>query len=387
MSHLTASDLLARARASVREVSPEALREELASPTPPRLVDVREAEEFSAGCIPGAHPLPRGFLELRAEAELRRDERLVVYCAGGVRSALAATTLQQLGYPDVRSLAGGFNRWTDSGGAVSRPKVLSSAQRERYRRHLALPEVGEAGQARLSAGSVLLLGAGGLGSPAALYLAAAGVGRLGIVDSDVVELSNLQRQVLHTEARAGMPKAESARATLSALNPQVLVEPHALRLDASNVDALVARYDVVLDGGDNFATRYLLNDACVRARKPLVHGSVFRFEGQVTTFLPGTGPCYRCLFPAPPPPELAPSCAEAGVLGVLPGVMGLLQATEALKLLLGVGDTLSGRLLTWDALSATFRTLRVAQAKDCPACTGRPPPEIPLDAACAAARR
>ncbi|MBM4380528.1 MAG: molybdopterin-synthase adenylyltransferase MoeB, partial [Deltaproteobacteria bacterium] len=362
MSSPTASDLLARARAAVREVSPEALRDELASPAPPRLVDVREGEEFAAGCIPGAHSLPRGYLELRAEGELRRDERLVLYCAGGVRSALAAATLQQLGFEDVRSLAGGFNRWTDGGGAVARPRALSAAQRERYRRHLALPEVGEAGQARLAQGSALLLGAGGLGSPAALYLAAAGVGRLGVVDSDVVELSNLQRQVLHTEARAGMPKAQSARLALEALNPHVAVEPHVLRLDASNVDGLVARYDVVLDGGDNFATRYLLSDACVRARKPLVHGSVYRFEGQVTTFLPDTGPCYRCLFPAPPPPELAPSCAEAGVLGVLPGVMGLLQATEALKLLLGAGEPLAGRLLTWDALSATFRTLKVARA-------------------------
>jgi molybdopterin/thiamine biosynthesis adenylyltransferase/rhodanese-related sulfurtransferase len=383
MSHPTASELLARARAAVREVAPEALRAELASPTPPRLVDVREGEEFSAGCIPGAHPLPRAYLELRAESELRRDEPLVLYCAGGTRSALAAATLQQLGYADVRSLAGGFNRWTDGGGAVSRPRVLSAVQKERYRRHLALPEVGEAGQARLGAGSVLLLGAGGLGSPAALYLAAAGVGRLGIVDSDVVELSNLQRQVLHTEARTGMPKAESARAALSALNPHVVVEPHVLRLDASNVDALVARYDVVLDGGDNFATRYLLSDACVRARKPLVHGSVYRFEGQVTTFLPGDGPCYRCLFPAPPPPELAPSCAEAGVLGVLPGVMGLLQATEALKLLLGAGAPLSGRLLTWDALAATFRTLKVARAPDCPACNGQPVPAGPDAPACA----
>ncbi|MEN9797075.1 MAG: hypothetical protein RL653_771 [Pseudomonadota bacterium] len=382
----TSSDLLARARAAVREVTASALRGELTSPTPPRLVDVREGEEFSAGCLPGAHSLPRGFLELRAEAELRRDERLVVYCAGGVRSMLAAHTLQQLGYSDVRSLAGGYNRWTDEGGPVERPRVLSAAQRERYRRHLSLPEVGEAGQAKLAAGSVLLLGAGGLGSPAALYLAAAGVGRLGVVDSDVVELSNLQRQVIHTEARAGMSKAESARHALNALNPHVVVEPHRVRLEASNVDGLVRGYDLVLDGGDNFATRYLLSDACRRHRKPLVHGSVFRFEGQVTTFLPD-GPCYRCLYPAPPPPELSPSCAEAGVLGVLPGVVGLLQATEALKLLLGTGEPLSGRLLLYDALSTAFRTLRVGRAEGCPGCAGTGAGPVPEAPACAVAGR
>jgi molybdopterin/thiamine biosynthesis adenylyltransferase len=246
--------------------------------------------------------------------------------------------------------------------------------------------VGEAGQAKLAAGSVLLLGAGGLGSPAALYLAAAGVGRLGVVDSDVVELSNLQRQVLHTEARAGMSKAESARLSLNALNPHVAVEPHSLRLDSANVDALVARYDVVLDGGDNFATRYLLSDACRRHRKPLVHGSVFRFEGQITTFLPD-GPCYRCLYPAPPPPELSPSCAEAGVLGVLPGVVGLLQATEALKLLLGTGEPLAGRLLLYDALSTSFRTLRMGRAEGCPGCTGGAPVPVVAAPACAVGGR
>ena len=298
-----------------------------------------------------------------------------MYCAGGTRSALAARTLAELGYAHVASLAGGFTRWTDAGLPTETPRAgLDAAQRERYRRHLTLPEVGEEGQARLLASRVLLLGAGGLGSPAALYLAAAGVGTLGVVDADVVDLSNLQRQVLHTTARRGEPKVQSARAAIEALNPDVKVVPFRERFTSDNALRILTgadgapAWDVVLDGGDNFPTRYLLNDACVLTGIPSVHGSVYRFEGQVTTFVPREGPCYRCLYPAPPPPELAPSCAEAGVLGVLPGLVGLLQATEALKLLLGKGRALTGRLLQVDLLTTRFQELKLRRDPACPVC-------------------
>jgi sulfur-carrier protein adenylyltransferase/sulfurtransferase len=364
----TFRDLLSQARASIRELSVEELQRALADGAPVRLIDVRESEEYAAGRLPGALSLPRGFLELRIEEKAGRDEELVLYCAGGTRSALAARTLQDMGYTRVRSLAGGYGRWSDRGLPVEKPRVLSAAQRERYRRHLSLPEVGEEGQAKLLAARVLLLGAGGLGSPAALYLAAAGVGTLGIVDMDVVDLSNLQRQVLHTTERAGQPKTASAKAALEALNPDVRVLPFQTRLTSQNVLSILEGFDLVLDGGDNFPTRYLLNDACVLQGKPNVHGSVFRFEGQVTTFVPGQGPCYRCLYPAPPPPELAPSCAEAGVLGVMPGLVGMLQANEALKLILGVGEPLVGRLLTVDALATQFHTLRLRRDPACPTC-------------------
>jgi molybdopterin/thiamine biosynthesis adenylyltransferase/rhodanese-related sulfurtransferase len=329
---------------------------------------VREADESAEGSIPGAVLVPRGLLEQRVEALVPREGRLVVYCQAGNRSALAARTLVELGYTHVQSLAGGFGRWSDAGFASQRPEGLRAEQKARYRRHLTLPEVGEAGQSKLLAGRVLILGAGGLGSPAALYLAAAGVGTLGIVDGDVVDKSNLQRQVLHTLERTGQPKTESARQALAALNPDVEVVGFQERLTASNVERILQGFDVVLDGGDNFPTRYLLNDACVLLGKPLVHGSVFRFEGQVTTILPGQGPCYRCLYPMPPPAELSPSCAEAGVLGVLPGIIGLLQATEALKLLLGVGAPLVGRLLTYDALAGRFTELQLRRDPRCTAC-------------------
>ncbi|HET9452164.1 MAG TPA: molybdopterin-synthase adenylyltransferase MoeB [Aggregicoccus sp.] len=364
----TFRELLSQARESIQELSVEELKRALDEGAPPRLIDVRESEEYAAGRLPGALSLPRGFLELRIEEKARRDEELVLYCAGGTRSALAAKTLQDMGYTRVRSLAGGYGRWSDKGHPVEKPRVLSAQQRERYRRHLSLPEVGEEGQAKLLAARVLVLGAGGLGSPAALYLAAAGVGTLGIVDMDVVDLSNLQRQVLHTTERAGQPKTASAKAALEALNPDVKVLPFQTRLSSQNVLGILEGFDLVLDGGDNFPTRYLLNDACVLQGKPNVHGSVFRFEGQVTTFVPGQGPCYRCLYPAPPPPELAPSCAEAGVLGVLPGLVGLLQANEALKLILGVGEPLVGRLLTLDALATQFHTLRLRRDPACPTC-------------------
>ncbi|RKG62964.1 molybdopterin-synthase adenylyltransferase MoeB [Corallococcus sp. CA054B] len=364
----TFRDLLSEVKKEIREVSHEHVHTLLGSGSKVKLVDVREADEYAGGRLPGAVHIPRGYLELRIEEKADRDEELVLYCAGGTRSALAARTLREMGYTRVSSLAGGYNRWSDAALPVEKPVVLSAEQKERYRRHLILPEVGEEGQAKLLKSKVLLLGAGGLGSPAALYLAAAGVGTLGVVDADVVDLSNLQRQVLHTLERRGQPKVQSAKAAMEAINPDVKVVPFQERLTTANVERILADFDLVLDGGDNFPTRYLLNDACVLMGKPNIHGSVFRFEGQVTTFLPGQGPCYRCLYPAPPPPELAPSCAEAGVLGVLPGLIGMLQATEALKLLLGVGESLEGRLLTFDALGTRFQELKLRRDPECPVC-------------------
>ncbi|MHA7633187.1 molybdopterin-synthase adenylyltransferase MoeB [Corallococcus sp. M7] len=364
----TFRDLLSEVKKEIREVSHEHVHALLGSGSKVKLVDVREADEYAGGRLPGAVHIPRGYLELRIEEKADRDEELVLYCAGGTRSALAARTLREMGYTRVSSLAGGYNRWSDAALPVEKPVVLSAEQKERYRRHLILPEVGEEGQAKLLKSKVLLLGAGGLGSPAALYLAAAGVGTLGVVDADVVDLSNLQRQVLHTLERRGQPKVQSAKAALEALNPDVKVVPFQERLTTANVERILADFDLVLDGGDNFPTRYLLNDACVLMGKPNIHGSVFRFEGQVTTFLPGQGPCYRCLYPSPPPPELAPSCAEAGVLGVLPGLIGMLQATEALKLLLGVGESLVGRLVTFDALGTRFQELKLRRDPECPVC-------------------
>ncbi|WP_426750829.1 molybdopterin-synthase adenylyltransferase MoeB [Myxococcus sp. Y35] len=364
----TFQTLLAGVKQEIREVSVEDVKRLLDARAPVKLLDVRESDEYAGGRLPGALHIPRGYLELRVESLLRRDEEVVVYCAGGTRSALAVRTLKELGYERVASLAGGYNRWSDAALPVEKPFVLTAEQKERYRRHLSLPEVGEAGQEKLLQARVLLLGAGGLGSPAALYLAAAGVGTLGIVDSDVVDLSNLQRQVIHTRERQGQPKVVSARAAIEALNPDVKVVGFEERLDSRNVLRILEGFDLVLDGGDNFPTRYLLNDACLMLGRPNVHGSIFRFEGQVTTFLPGQGPCYRCLYPAPPPPELAPSCAEAGVLGVLPGLIGLLQATEALKLILGQGEPLVGRLLTFDALGTRFQELKLRRDAQCPVC-------------------
>jgi len=364
----TFRQLLEQSRAVVPEVGAEAVAARLASEDAPVLLDVREPDETAEGHIPGAVLVPRARLEQRIERLVPREREIVVYCESGVRSLLAGRTLRELGYDRVSSMAGGFGRWSDLGLPRARPTQLRSEQKARYRRHLTLPEVGEAGQARLLQSRVLILGAGGLGSPAALYLAAAGVGTLGIVDSDVVEVSNLQRQVLHRSSDAGRPKTDSAREALTALNPEVKVVTFAERMTAANVLRIVAGFEVVVDGGDNFATRYLLNDACVKEGIPLVHGSVYRFEGQATTLLPGAGPCYRCLYPAPPPPELAPSCAEAGVLGVLPGLIGLVQANEVLKLLLGVGTPLVGRLLTFDALGTRFSELSLRRDPACPTC-------------------
>jgi molybdopterin/thiamine biosynthesis adenylyltransferase len=363
----TFKELLQRVRRDVREVSPDEAYEALARGA--RLVDVREADEWAQGHPPDALHVPRGLLELRIEtAEPDKDRELVVLCAGGTRSAFAARTLQELGYTNVASLRGGFARWEEVGLPVEVPRPLTAEQRLRYSRHLRVPEVGEAGQERLLGARVLLVGAGGLGSPAALYLAAAGVGTLGIADFDVVDLSNLQRQVLHTSAAVGQPKTASAAATIAALNPDVQVVRHDARLDASNVLDVVGRYDVVIDGCDNFATKYLVGDAAWLAGKPNVYASIFRFDGQASVFVPGQGPCYRCLFPEPPPAGAAPSCDEAGVLGVLPGLLGLVQATEALKLLLGKGETLRGRLLTYDALRMTFREHRLRPDPRCALC-------------------
>ena len=334
------------------------------------IVDVREPSEWAAGTIPGARLVARSRLESTIESALPdRATPVILVCAAGVRSLLAGRTMQAMGYADVVSLAGGMAAWQAAGLEVAGPAGLTEAQRRRYSRHLLIPEVGPAGQARLLASRVLLVGAGGLGSPAALYLAAAGVGTIGLVDFDVVDASNLQRQVLHTTDRVGMKKVESARMTLGALNPDVRVEAHDEWLNEANVARLIAGYDVIVDGTDTFETRYLLNDAAVIAGLPVVHASVFRFEGQLSTFVPYLGPCYRCLYPAPPPPELAPGCSVAGVLGVVPGIMGLLQANEVFKLLLGIGEPLVGRLLLFDALDTEVTELRLRRDPACPVCS------------------
>ena len=340
------------------------------------LVDVREKHEWNEGHIPGAIHVPRGYLELQVEEAVPdKDKTVVLYCAGGVRSLMAGATLQQMGYKNVVSMAGGFGAWKGNGYSFVQPRTMSEAQAKRYSRHLLVPEVGEEGQFKLLDSRVLLIGAGGLGSPAAYYLAAAGVGTIGIIDADVVDDSNLQRQILHNTQRIGQYKAESARETIEALNPDVKVITHIERLDESNVARIIADYDVILDGTDNFPTRYLLNDAALIANKPVVHGSVFRFEGQLTVFKPYEGPCYRCLYPEPPPMALAPSCAEAGVLGVLPGIIGILQATETIKLLLGIGDPLVGRMMTYDALAGEFNELRLYRDPKCAACGENGHPE------------
>ena len=367
----TFKELIRRVRSEIREVSAQEARALLGEGA--LVLDVREADEWAGGHVPGALHIPRGFLEQRIEEKAAdRARPIVAYCAGGTRSAFAVRTLQDLGYEKVFSLAGGFGKWKEAGLPITVPRTLSAEQKSRYSRHLLVPEVGEAGQARLLASKVLLVGAGGLGSPAGLYLAAAGVGTIGIVDSDVVDLSNLQRQVLHSNASVGKPKTESAAATIRALNPDVAVVRHDLRLDSSNVMEVIAPYDVIVDGCDNFATKYLVNDAAVFAGKPLVYGSIYRFDGQASVFVPKQGPCYRCLFPEPTPPELAPSCDEAGVLGVLPGVVGLIQATEAIKLILGQGDSLVGRLLTYDALAMRFEEYRVPRDPGCALCGDKP---------------
>jgi len=363
-------DLLQQVKSEITEVdAPRAseLRDHV-------LVDVREQDEWEEGHIPGAVHIPRGFLESRIEtAAPDKAQPVLVYCAGGSRSAFAAKTLEELGYENVSSLAGGFTDWKRSGFPTQLPQTLGPEQRSRYSRHLLIPEVGIEGQLKLLQSRVLLIGAGGLGSPASLYLAAAGVGTLGIVDDDRVDASNLQRQIAHSTEALGDWKADSAKRTIEALNPDVDVVTYKERLTSENVDRILADgWDVILDGADNFPTRYLVNDASVWHDIPVVHGSIYRFEGQVTVFKPQDGPCYRCLFPQPPPPELAPSCAEGGVLGVLPGIVGSLQTNETIKLLLGIGEPLVGRLLLFDALETEFSEVKLRRDPACPVCGEHP---------------
>jgi molybdopterin/thiamine biosynthesis adenylyltransferase/rhodanese-related sulfurtransferase len=366
-------ELLQQVRSEISEIDATHARDRIESGEPV-VVDVREQDEWDEGHIPGAVHVPRGHLESRIERLAPDTERpVVVYCSAGNRSAFAAKTLADLGYEDVVSLAGGFTDWKRNGFPVQLQAGLDAPRRARYSRHLLIPEVGEEGQLKLLDSKVLLIGAGGLGSPASLYLAAAGVGRIGIVDADVVDESNLQRQIVHSTESLGKPKVESAKRTIEALNPDVEVVAYKERLSSENIERILADgWDLIVDGADNFPTRYLVNDASVWHKIPVVHGSIYRFEGQVTVFKPHEGPCYRCLFPTPPPPELAPSCAEGGVLGVLPGVIGSLQASEALKLALGIGEPLIGRLLLFDALAATFDEVKLRRDPDCPVCGEHP---------------
>ena len=376
-------DMLAAARASVPEITPDACRELV---TTPIFLDVREPDEWAEGSVPDAVRIPRGTIEYTVAKQIPDfATHIVIYCSHGNRSLLAARTMQDLGYTNVTSLAGGFTSWRETGQTWRAGDGLSADQRVRYSRHLRLDGVGEKGQQRLLDSRVVLIGAGGLGSPAALYLAAAGVGTIGIIDNDVVDTSNLQRQVIHDQDSVGTLKVESARSAIAALNPDVKVDAQATRLDASNALELLSSYDVIVDGADNFPTRYLVNDVALHLRTPVVHGSILRYEGQASVFSPYDGPCYRCLFAAPPPPELAPSCADAGVLGVLPGVIGSIQAMETIKLLLGLGDSLVGRLLTYDSLQQSFRTMRLERDPQCPACSDpdRLPPLIDYDTTCA----
>ena len=369
----TYSDLFAEVRKSVRFISLEDLKKKVESKAPFTLVDVREKDEFRAGFIPGAIHVPRSHLESQSEQKLPdRDAEIVLYCAGGTRSAFAAKSLAELGYTNVTSANPGFVRWKDLHYPTETPPNLTEAQLDRYSRHILLPEVGEQGQAQLLKSKVLLLGAGGLGCPAAVYLAAAGVGTIGLVDADVVDASNLQRQILHATSRIGQPKVDSAEVAIRDLNPDVKVVKFQERVNSENVDRIFDGWDVIIDGCDNFPTRYLVNDASIFRKVPVIHGSIFRFDGQVTTFKPFEGPCYRCLYPEPPPAHLAPSCAEAGVLGILPGIIGTLQATEAIKLLLGKGNLLVGRLLQYDSMNMTFRTFKLRRNKACPVCGENP---------------
>src|SRR5256885_8428231 len=364
-------DYFSELRKRVREATPQEVQALLAGDV--QLGDVREKNEWDEGHLPGAAFVPKSYLEQWAEDRLpSKDKPTILYCAGGVRSVMAADALQKLGYTNVISMSGGFNRWKDAGLPWTKPETLAPEQAQRYSRHLLIPEIGERGQLKLLSSKVLVVGSGGLGRPAALYLAAAGTGTLGIVDSDVVDATNLQRQILHNTERLGRSKVESARETIAALNPDVTVNAYQERLTAANVDRIFAGYDVIVDGTDNFPTRYLVNDASVKHRIPVVHGSIYRFEGQVAVFNPCEGPCYRCLFQQPPPPELAPSCAEAGVLGVLPGIIGSIQANEAIKLLLGIGEPLIGRYLLFDALEESFREVKLRRDPACPVCGEHP---------------
>ncbi|MGE5185300.1 MAG: molybdopterin-synthase adenylyltransferase MoeB [Acidobacteriota bacterium] len=353
----------------LRGKTPEIEVQELSRSKPAAIIDCREADEHAQGAIPGAIWIPRGFLESRIEKHVTdRHAPIVIYCASGNRSLFAQRSLLELGYTNVKSLAGGFTGWKRAGLPWEMPQTLRADQETRYSRHTLLPEVGTAGQLKLLASKIVCIGAGGLGSPSSMYLAAAGIGTLGLIDDDVVDASNLQRQILHGTDRLGIHKTESAEKTLKNLNPDVHVVQHRARLTSDNALDLLGRYDVIIDGADNFATRYLVNDCALKLGKPVIHASIFRFEGQLTVFPANGSPCYRCLYPEPPPPEEAPSCSEGGVLGVLPGTLGVLQATEAIKLVLGLGDTLAGRLLVYDALKARFRELKLRRDPKCPTC-------------------
>lgn len=355
----TFRDLLSKAKAQITEVDTAEAQKRIQAGGV-IVLDVREPDEFDQGALPDVLHIPRGHLEAQIEGKIiDKAAPVVVYCAGGVRSAFAAQTLTEMGYTNVVSMDGGFGKWKDEGRTWKLPVTLTPEQRNRYQRHLLLPEVGVEGQAKLLGAKVLMLGAGGLGSPAALYLAAAGVGTIGIIDMDVVDASNLQRQILHNLDRIGDRKVDSAKKTLTLMNPDVNVVTYDTRLDASNIMDIITGYDVIVDGADNFPSRYLLNDASVKLGIPVVHGSIFRFEGMVTVFDPKNGPTYRDMVPEPPPAELAPSCAEAGVLGVLPGIVGSIQALETIKVLLGLGDSLSGRILAIDTTEMSFRTFRL----------------------------
>jgi molybdopterin/thiamine biosynthesis adenylyltransferase/rhodanese-related sulfurtransferase len=379
------AEYIKRIREQITEVDPSEVKPLVGNGVP--IIDVREGEEFAIAHLPGAKHVPRGYLESRIDNAVRdRKQRVILYCATGQRSALAAHTLMtELGFEDVVSMKGGITLWKDRGYEVEVPQTLTAEQRDRYSRHVLVPEVGLEGQLKLLDAKVLCLGAGGLGSPVALYLAAAGVGTLGIVDDDVVDLSNLQRQVIHTTDGVGTPKVDSAERAVKALNPDVNVVKYQTRLDASNIMEILGgagggapgdlRYDIIVDGVDNFPTRYLLNDASVRLKIPVVSAAILGFEGQLSVFAPYEGPCYRCLFRQPPPAELAPSCGANGVLGVLPGTMGMLQATEVIKLIIGAGEPLIGRLLMYDALAATTTELKVRRDPECPICS-REPDEI-----------
>jgi molybdopterin/thiamine biosynthesis adenylyltransferase/rhodanese-related sulfurtransferase len=366
----TYRELLQQTKAEIEEVDAREAQELEGA----AWVDVRRHDEWDEGYIPGATHIPRGSLESRIESRVPdHSQPVVIYCASGERSAFAAKTLAELGYERPVSLVGGFTDWKRNGNEIVLPRTLSPERRARYSRHTLIPEIGEEGQLRLLDSKILLLGAGGLGSPAALYLAAAGVGHIGIIDADIVDESNLQRQIVHSLNTLGTPKVDSAKRTIEALNPDVQVTTYRERLTSENIDQILDDgWEIVVDGTDNFPTRYLMNDAAVWRGIPVVYGSIYRFEGQVSVFKAGDGPCYRCLFPAPPPPELAPSCSEGGVLGVLPGVVGSLQTNEALKLALGIGDPLIGRLLIYDALAGEFDEMRIKRNADCPVCGEHP---------------
>jgi len=369
----TYQELMTEARDSVPEVTIDEVQAQMENGARPTLLDVREREEYREGHLEGSVPLPRGFLEMRIEEAVPdKSAPIVAYCAGGVRSLIAARTLKEMGYENVTSMSGGYTAWKNAGYKWVADRQFTPEQITRYARHFTLPEVGEAGQAKLLDAKVLCVGAGGLGSPVALYLAAAGVGTIGIADHDTVDMSNLQRQILHTNDRVGMPKVESAQLTLNALNPDVDIVQFKERLSSENVMRIIDGFDIVVNGCDNFPTRYLINDACIMAKKTLVDGSIFQFEGQVTVVDPTEGPCYRCLFPEPPPPGMAPSCAEAGVLGVLPGLVGCVQALEVIKIILGAGNPLVGRMMHFDTLSSEIRVLKLRKDPNCLVCSENP---------------